>query len=95
MQIRMSAKKKENRIGHSVLIHATLIIVSLFFVVPMLALIGTSLKSQAQNIQVPPMWIPSPAHPENYPQALAVVSFFTFLATSIFVTVMQVHGGVL
>ncbi len=95
MQIRMSAKKKENRIGHSVLIHATLIIVSLFFVVPMLALIGTSLKSQAQNIQVPPMWIPSPAHPENYPQALAVVSFFTFLGNSIFVTVMQVLGVVL
>ena len=95
MQLRMPAKKRENGVRRPLTIHLVLIIVSLFFVLPILALIATSLKSQAQNIQLPPMWIPSPAHPENYPQALQAVSFLTFLGNSIFVTVMQVLGVVL
>ncbi len=93
MQIRVPVhKKKENGVGRPIVMHLVLILVSLFFVVPVLGLIATSLKSQAQNIQLPPMWIPAPTHPENYPGALAAVSFFTFLGNSIFVTVMQVAG---
>ncbi len=95
MQIRMPIKKKENSVGRPIVIHLVLILVSLFFVVPVLGLIVTSLKSQAQNIQLPPVWIPSPAHPENYPGALSAVSFLTFLGNSIFVTVMQVVGVLL
>jgi multiple sugar transport system permease protein len=95
MQIRVPVKKKPNGVGRPITIHLVLILVGLFFVLPVLALLVTSLKSQAQNIQIPPMWIPSPAHPENYPQALQAVSFLSFLGNTIFVTVMQVVGVVL
>ena len=95
MQIRMPVKRKTNSVRRPITIHLVLIIVSLFFVLPILALIVTSLKSQAQNIQIPVMWFPAPAHPENYPYALSAVSFLTFLGNSIFVTAMQVLGVVL
>lgn len=94
MQIRLPIKKRDG-VGRPVVTHVTLIVVSLFFVLPVLALIVTSLKSQAQNIQLPPVWIPSPAHPENYTNALAAVPFLTFLGNSIFVTALQVVGVLL
>ncbi|GAA2754654.1 carbohydrate ABC transporter permease [Actinopolymorpha rutila] len=72
--------------------HVVLALVGLAFVVPVLALVSTSLKTQEQNLRVPPMWIPVSPHFANYAAAFQTVPVWTFFRNSLFVAAVSVVG---
>jgi len=72
--------------------HVVLAVVGLAFIVPVLALISTSLKTQEQNLRIPPMWIPAPPHFANYAAAFETVPMLVFFRNSLFVAVVSVVG---
>lgn len=72
--------------------HMILMVVGLAFLVPLLMLVSASLKSQAQNSLVPPMWVPHPAHVENYWDGVTIVPFALFLRNTVLVTGLEVLG---
>ena len=42
---------------------------------PLIWMVGTSLKTGPQAVAAPPVWIPNPIVPQNYPDALAKINF--------------------
>ena len=72
-----------------------LILVSLFFLVPFLWLISTSLKGEDQIFSFPPQWIPSPARWENYLEAFQDIPYLQYLTNSLIVTALAVLGNLL
>ncbi|AYY15475.1 carbohydrate ABC transporter permease [Actinobacteria bacterium YIM 96077] len=69
------------------LYYATLIFGAAMMVVPFLWMFSTSLKVESDVFQFPPEWLPDPARPENYPDALTIAPFARYLANSAFVTI--------
>jgi multiple sugar transport system permease protein len=93
LPIRATDKPKDKvKVTRPLTTHIILILIGLFFVLPLLGFISTSLKSQAQNIMLPPVWIPTPIHLENYLSAITDVPFLTFLLNTIVITILQVAG---
>jgi len=55
--------------------HIGLIAVGLLFALPFVWLVATALKPDAQIFQIPPVWIPHPAHWENFIKAVNYIPF--------------------
>lgn len=68
---------------------------ALVMIVPFLAAFSSSLKSYEQYIQVPPVWIPDPAHWENYLEVWQRAPFNLYLMNSVIVAVASVAGCLL
>src|SRR4051794_3678554 len=62
------------------------------FLLPLLWMFTTSLKSQAGALEFPPRFIPDEYHWENYPNAWTTMPFTRFLLNSVFVTALSVVG---
>ncbi|MCL4508625.1 MAG: carbohydrate ABC transporter permease [Chloroflexi bacterium] len=56
---------------------------ALLFVLPLLWMISTSVKNDAQVYHVPPVWLPWPVRPQNYLEALRVQPFGLFFLNSL------------
>lgn len=69
-----------------------LILLSAIFMVPMLWLIGSSLKNDAQILKFPPEWIPNPLTFANYPDGLTFIPFWRYLANTSIICVSVVIG---
>lgn len=76
------------------LAYVALLILSIPFIVPLLWLVSTALKSPAQVYQSPPVWIPNPIRWENFSDALAVAPFGRFLINSLITTLIPLVGEV-
>ena len=72
--------------------HTVLILVAAVFAVPVLALLSTALKTQAQNTASPPEWIPDPLVWTNFPAAMAIAPFASMLANTVTIVGLQVIG---
>ncbi|GAA2396232.1 carbohydrate ABC transporter permease [Nonomuraea africana] len=68
---------------------------ALVMLVPFLAATGNSLKSFAQYIQIPPVWVPSPARWDNYAEVWRRTPFGRYLLNSLVIAVLAVAGNVL
>ncbi|GAB4085963.1 carbohydrate ABC transporter permease [Myceligenerans cantabricum] len=68
---------------------------ALVMVLPFLAAFSSSLKSYEQYVQVPPRWIPDPAHWENYLEVWQRAPFHLYLMNSLIVAVAAVVGCLL
>lgn len=79
----------------TVLAHAVLVLLSAVFLVPLLWLITSSLKTDAQIFKFPPEWIPSPLTFENYPGGLTFIPFWRFLLNTSILCVATVLGTIL
>jgi ABC-type glycerol-3-phosphate transport system permease component len=66
-----------------------------FVSVPFIWMLSASLKDEGQIFASPPIWIPSPIHWHNYPEAMALLPFGTFLKNSVIVTGGALIGEVL
>lgn len=75
--------------------HAALIFLSAVFLVPLLWLITSSLKTDAQIFKFPPEWIPNPLTFENYPGGLTFIPFWRFLMNTSILCVATVLGTIL
>jgi multiple sugar transport system permease protein len=69
--------------------------VGAFVSVPFIWMLSASLKDEGQIFASPPIWIPSPIHWHNYPEAMALLPFGTFLTNSVIVTGAALVGEVL
>ncbi|MFC5452849.1 carbohydrate ABC transporter permease [Paenibacillus aestuarii] len=76
-----------NRLGivQRLFAHLVLIAIGAFFLSPFLWMVSTSLKSNSELFQWPPVWIPSEMMWSNYPAALDYIPFYKYLSNTLFI----------
>ncbi len=91
-----TSQTRETRIQHWAT-HLVLILGGIVILFPIAWMISTSLKSQSQVIQFPPIWIPNPLVWENYSRALTIfpVPFWIFGWNSMYLSMGNVIGSIL
>lgn len=72
-----------------------LILVSLFYVLPWVWLLSTSLKTMDGIFAQPPQWIPSPIIWKNYYDAITYIPFFLYMKNTLVICALVVIGKVL
>ena len=77
-----------------ILVYSILIAFAGAFVVPFLWILSTSLKGNEQIFTIPPQWIPSTLHLENYVKIFARMPFLTYFFNSVIVTGLTILGVV-
>lgn len=75
--------------------HIVLIALSAVFLLPLVWLLTSSLKTDQQILKFPPEWIPSPLTFENYPKGLAFIPFWRYLLNTTIICVFTVAGTLL
>ena len=75
--------------------YALLVMIGLFFFLPFLWLVSTSLKGEMQIFSYPPQWIPNPVRWENYIEAIQDIPYLKYLINSLTVTVLAVLGNLI
>lgn len=78
-----------------VLKYGVLLLFSLFFILPWVWMISTSLKNPPELVQWPPIWIPNPIRFDNYPTAFREAGFSTYLVNTLVVAIPSVIGALL
>lgn len=74
--------------------HVMLLTVGISFLLPFYWLVSTSLKTDAQVFQSPPVWIPHPIQWKNYPKALTYIPFFRYTVNTLVICGLSVLGAV-
>ena len=74
---------------------ALLIPPAVVFLMPLLWMVSTSLKSNEQFGRWPPIWIPSPPLWENYPRAWSAAPFGLYLKNTLIITFGALLGQLL
>lgn len=77
------------------LAHICLIIASIFFIIPFIWLLSTSLKPLTQIFTFPPEWIPRPFLWSNYSRAVEYIPFWTYLRNTAVITICSTIGVIL
>ncbi len=72
-----------------------LVVFALFFILPFLWIVSTSLKGDTQIFTIPPQWIPDVFHWENYIKVFERMPFLIYLKNSVFISVVTIIGTVL
>lgn len=72
--------------------YIVLIVLTLFFLIPLYWMLSTSLKTPAQTFALPPEWIPNPVEVQNYSEVFEEVPFGRFILNSFFLVIMNVIG---
>ena len=90
-QARYAVMKRGQRIA----LYATLIVLSIIFLLPLVWLVTTSLKSQGEVFAYPPVWLPETLRWENYQDAVDRAPLWTWLRNTTIVAALAVIGNVL
>jgi multiple sugar transport system permease protein len=80
---------------HRVLRYILMIVLSVIFLIPLVWIISTSLKTQGQVFAYPPVWIPKPIMWSNYAEALNRAPLLRWLANTAIITAFAITGNVL
>jgi len=90
-----TSETRDNRVRH-LATHLVLILGAIVILFPIAWMISTSLKSQSQVIQFPPIWIPKPIVWENYRNAITIfpVPFWIFGWNSMYLSLGNVIGSI-
>ncbi len=83
------------RISRFLLKYGILLLFSLFFLLPWVWMLSTSLKNPQELVVYPPIWIPDPVRWDNYFLAFTEGSLGGFFINTILVTVPSVIGAVI
>jgi ABC-type glycerol-3-phosphate transport system permease component len=75
--------------------HLILIAVGVFFILPLVWMISTSLKSNRQIFVFPPEWIPNPVIWRNYPDVFDYAPFLLYFKNTIMIEVACIVGTLL
>lgn len=79
-------------LGGHVLALLVLLVFAVAFVFPLVWMLSTSLKDEAEVFTVPPVWIPTVFHWSNYPDALTYFPFLLYLRNTLIITVPSILG---
>lgn len=77
------------------LLYIVTIGIGLVFAGPFFLAVSGSLKTPFEITAVPPTWLPEGLYWENYDAVLTITPFMTFLRNTVFLTVVNIIGGVL
>ena len=69
--------------GARVAVYGVLVGLSALYLMPLVWMVATSLKTTPQAVVSPPVWIPSPIVLQNYPDALTKIDFANSLKNSL------------
>jgi multiple sugar transport system permease protein len=72
--------------------HGVLIAFGVIFAFPLFWMVMTSLKSNPQALQAPPVWWPHPFIWDNYPQALTAQPFYRFFLNTLMYAAVTIVG---
>lgn len=75
--------------------HIILIMVGIFFVLPLVWMVSTSLKSNRQIFIFPPQWIPNPVIWRNYPDVFDYAPFLLYFKNTMIIEVACIMGTLL
>jgi len=75
--------------------YGALLFFSVFFILPWVWMVSTSLKNPQELVVWPPIWIPHPIRWDNYVQAFAQAEFSRFVVNTLKIAVPSVIGAVL
>lgn len=75
--------------------YTALTLLAIVFSIPFAWLLTTSLKPPAQLFRLPLEWIPNPFTWKNYPQALTMIPFFTYLKNTLYIALFNVVASVI
>lgn len=73
-------------------VHFLLAAGAVFMVMPFLWMLSTSVKSYADSMTVPPTWLPSEWHLDNYIRVIQTIDFGTYYLNTIIVTFSRTAG---
>ncbi len=71
-----------------------LVVFSVPFVMPLVWLVSTALKTASQVYVSPPIWIPNPIRFENFVEAWNVAPFNLFLVNTMITTIIPMFGAI-
>jgi multiple sugar transport system permease protein len=74
----------ENGLGVAILKYAVLFALAFLFMLPLLWMVTSAFKNDDQVYRVPPVWLPSPIFPENFPTAWSKFPFTQFAFNTVF-----------
>ncbi len=74
--------------------YATLIILTISFVLPLYWMVSSALKNDPQTYSIPPVWFPIPFFPENFINAWTSYDFNNYAINSVFRYALPVTIGV-
>jgi ABC-type glycerol-3-phosphate transport system permease component len=77
------------------LVHLFMLSLCFVFLIPLLWMISTALKTRAQTWLFPPVWIPDPIVWENFPEVFQVVPFARFIQNTLTIVVWNLLGQVI
>lgn len=66
--------------------------VALLFLIPLLWMVSSSLKSNYQIFEVPPRWMPDPPRWENYREALTMLPFDRYVVNTAIISIVTIVG---
>lgn len=96
-----SMSKRRRHLFRQALIQATLIILSVFFMLPLVWMVVTALKPIDETMTSPPVWFPSKLLWHNFTEAFAYnskdlgyIPFLVYGKNTLFVTILAVIGSV-
>ncbi len=89
-----SSRKVRHYVG-GVVKHSLLIFFGIFFVLPLLWMLSTALKTDQQILDYTPNWIPDPWMWRNFPDAFRFVPFDIYLRNSLLIAALTVMGALI
>lgn len=73
--------------------YAMLILGAALFLLPLVFSLLSSFKTNAQILEVPPRWIPSPVYWQNYPGALTAIPFGRYILNTLVIALGAITGN--
>lgn len=92
---RHSGKWIARTVVRAAITYALLIAIGALFLLPFLWAITSSLREQGAGVRLPPQFLPTEFHFENYPRVFELIPFARFLRNSAIVTTIAVLGELL
>lgn len=97
------ASKKRNEAITRAVVSVILALGAITMIAPILWMVSTSLKDPMEIFAIPPVWIPSPLHFENYPKAWNIsgmyasegITFTTYLINTLIIACLSCIGTTL
>lgn len=77
------------------LVHATLVVVALLFLFPILWMLSTALKPIEQTMAYPPVWVPRDVRVSNFSETVGYIPFWQYTRNSLVVCVLAAVGTTL
>jgi len=87
--------KKYKKFFKSTFVYLLLTAFAIFFIIPFLWILSTSLKGDAQIFTIPPQLIPETFHWDNYAKVFERIPFLLYVKNSVFISVIVIIGTVL